>query len=319
MGGGVLARSRHRLRGLVRGLLGEARLEVGSRVLGGLRGPGSPGGPAGVDAGLGVGVGPGGAGVGARDVRRVLGVGGSGLLRCIGPSRRRCGLPLVDGLRRMPPAGVVGVLAGRRDLRGVGTAASGAVGVDRAVLAGGALRGMRALRGRGILAGGGILSVRRGLGRGGHGLLRLLCHVRLRIIAGAQPRRVVLDRRGLLRRSGLLGRSLLRRGRRGRRGVLGADPEVPALGCGAPRRIRLPAGRRAPLRIVDRPVRRRIEAIGHRGAPSGAVGGAGSPLGSRRSLAPYRRAHTPTGRRPRRVPTHRFHAAPAAPDTKESA
>ena len=263
-------------------------------------------------------------------MRRVLGGGGRGLLRRIGLGGRRCVHTLVGGLRRMPPAGVVGVLAGRRALRGVATAGSGAVGVDRAVLAGGALRGRRVLAGGilagrnilagdSILAGGEILGVRRGLGRGGHRLLRLLCDVSLRIIAGAQPRRVVLDRRGLLHGSGLLGRSLLRRGRRGRRGVLGADPEVPALGRGAPRRIRLPAGRRAPLRIVDRPVRRRIEAIGHRGAPSGAVGGAGSPLGSRHSLAPYRRAHTPTGRRPRRVPTHLFHAAPAAPDTKESA
>ncbi len=68
----------------------------------------------------------------------------------------------------MPPTGVIGVLAGRRALRGVGTARSGAVGVDRAVLAGGALRGRGILAGGilacgNILTGGGVLGIRRGL------------------------------------------------------------------------------------------------------------------------------------------------------------
>ena len=68
----------------------------------------------------------------------------------------------------MPPTGVVGVRAGGCALRGVGTARSGAVGVDRAVLAGGALRGRGVLAGGvldcgNILTGGGVLGIRRGL------------------------------------------------------------------------------------------------------------------------------------------------------------
>src|SRR5699024_5976679 len=60
-------------------------------------------------------------------------------------------------------------------------------------------------------------------------------------------------------------------------GLVVGHPEVPPLRSGPPGGVRLPAGGRAPVRVLDRPVRRRIEAVSHRVAPSGRCGWTGSP------------------------------------------
>src|SRR5699024_12793707 len=90
---------------------------------------------------------------------------------------------------------------------------------------------------------------------------------------GGDPGGVVVTGRDLL-----LGGGLRLRRRIGGRLVVG-HPEVPPLRSGPPGGGRLPAGGRAPVRVLDRPVRRGIEAVSRRVAPCGRRGWGGSPAG----------------------------------------
>ena len=115
-----------------------------------------------------------------------------------------------------------------------------------------------------------MLHVRIGLSLGD--LLRLRFRIGLSLSDGLRlDVRRSLHCRGGLRtghcRGGLrTGLGRLRGGRLG--GSVGVDPEVPALGGRAPGRIRLPPRGRRPGRVVDGPVRWRVEAIRHLVAPS---------------------------------------------------
>src|SRR5699024_4492315 len=130
--------------------------------------------------------------------------------------------------------------------------------------------GLRPLGPLGILGGRHARSVRRrGRSVGVHGSVparRRLLGLGLRcgeiggVVArpgGGDPGGVVVTGRDLL-----LGGGLRLRRRIGGRLVVG-HPEVPPLRSGPPGGVRLPAGGRAPVRVLDRPVRRRIEAVSH--------------------------------------------------------
>ena len=223
------------------------------------------------------------------------------------------GLPGLPGLCRrsvLPRAGRLGGLI-RSLLREPG------LEIRTGVLS--RLRGATALRGRLLGRGaltrvrnmGGVLLRRRRIAPGGllvggcGGLRRRTIRIHRTVLADGRLRRRGLLGRDRLRgrdrplRGGVLGcgmlgcvivhRLLLHRGILSGRLFLG-HPEVPSLGSRSPGGIGLPAGRRAPAGILDRPVRRRVEAVSHQVAPSGAMWMDGLPLGSRHSLAQYRRA-----------------------------
>src|SRR5699024_9551871 len=181
-----------------------------------------------------------------------------GLVRgLLGEARRVVRTLVLGGLRRRAARtlGALRLSPGRRPGTGRVLGARrlrsrGAVGVHRAVLAGAALRGLRLvcdrLIGGGILPGGVLALV--GAGDGGSGGRRL------RPLRGG--------RRCLLVGGGHVGRVVLGGGRCRRCRVL-REPEVPAVRGRPPRGIRLPPRRWGPVGVNDRPVRRRIEAIGH--------------------------------------------------------